>query len=148
MGLVANAAMLLCLTACRPSENRAMEVCEDFLGRWGTKPVELAFTQCKRIENPQFDRLESSYVVAGADAAKVEKLLQQKFNLAPLRFVCCGWESTSGDANRPSHGSYRDREGYYFQISMGSDETVLRDRKNWPNIPQFHVRVTKYLGSP
>jgi hypothetical protein len=33
-------------------------VCEDFLERWGMKPVELAFTQCERIENPQFDRSE------------------------------------------------------------------------------------------
>jgi hypothetical protein len=140
-------AMMLSLTACHVPANTVKDVCEDFLETWGLKPAELKFTQCKRIENPQFDRLESSYVVAGADAAGVEKLLQKKFNLAPLRFLCCGWESTSGDANRPSHGSYTDK-GYTFQISMGSDETLLRDRQNWPNIPQFYVRVTKYLGSP
>jgi hypothetical protein len=147
MGMVAGATVL-CLTACRPPANATNEVCEDFLETWEMKPAELAFTQCKRIENPQFDRLEASYVVTGADAARVEEFLQSKFNLAPLRFLCCGWESTSGDANRPSHGSYTDKAGYYFQISMGSDETLLRDRKDWPNIPQFHVSVTKHLGSP
>jgi Domian of unknown function (DUF4952) len=147
MSMVAGAT-ILSLTVCRPPANAANEVCEDFLKTWGMKPAELAFTQCQRIENPQFDRLESSYVVAGADAARVEKFLKRKFNLAPLRFVCCGWESTSAKTNRPSHGSYKDKEGYSFQIAMGSDETLLRDRKNWPNISQFHVRVTKYLGSP
>jgi hypothetical protein len=144
MSMVAGATILF-LTVCRPPANA---VCEDFLETWGMKPAKLAFTQCKRIKNPQFDRLESSYVVAVADAARVEEFLQRKFNLAPLRFLCCGWESTSGKANRPSHGSYKDKEGYFFQIAMGSDETLLRDRKNWPNISQFHVRVTKYLGSP
>jgi hypothetical protein len=147
MSMVIGATMLF-LTACRPPANAGKEVCEDFLGTWGTKPAELAFTQCKRIENPQFDRLEASYVVAGADAARVEDFLQRKYNLAPLRFVCCLWESTSGDPNRPSHGSYTDKEGFYFQISMGSEETLLRDRKDWPNISKFHVRVIKYLGSP
>ncbi len=147
MSIIASSTMLL-LTACRPQANTPKEGCEDFLETWGTKPAKLEFTQCKRVENPQFDRLESSYVVAGADAARVEEFLKKKFNLAPLRFVCCLWESTSRDANRPSHGSYTDKEGFYFQISMGSGETLLNDRQDWPKIAQFHVRVTKYLGSP
>ncbi|MEA5466495.1 DUF4952 domain-containing protein [Leptothoe sp. PORK10 BA2] len=147
MSMFAGATILL-LKACSPPANTAKEVCEDFLEKWEAKPAELEFTHCKRVENPQFDRLESSYVVAGADAASVEQFLQREFNLAPLRFVCCVWESTTGDANRPSHASYTDEEGYYFHISMGSEETLLRDRKDWPNISQFHVRVTKHLGSP
>lgn len=154
MSLVVGA-MALFLTACRPPTSTAQpsasavkEVCEDFLEAWGNKPAELQFTDCKRIENPQFDRLESSYVVVGADAAKVEQFLQRKFDLAPLRFLCCVWESTTGDANRPSHGSYTDEDGYYFRISMGSDETLLKDRQSWPKIPNFHVRATKHLGSP
>jgi Domian of unknown function (DUF4952) len=116
MSKIASATMLF-LTACRPPANMTKEVCEDFLETWGMKPAELQFTHCKRIENPQYDRLQASYVVAGADAAKVEQFLQRKFNLAPLRFLCCVWESTSGDANRPSHGSYMDEEGYYFHLN-------------------------------
>lgn len=123
--------------------------CEDLLEKWQKKPNELKFSSCKYEKHAQLDRLVSTYVVRGTDAAIVERFLRKEFQMSPLRFVCCGWEpsvvSTKDTVNTPRYGIYKDRDSYDCEISMTSGETL---EKNWHLIPRFYVRVTKYLGTP
>ncbi|NEP14315.1 MAG: DUF4952 domain-containing protein [Symploca sp. SIO2C1] len=141
-------AMMIFSVSCHSITTKAAHTCEDFLAMWGEKPAELEFTNCKRVELPPGEGLVSSYVVKGSDAAEVEKLLQRKFGMAPLKFLCCGWEPilVVGEDNTSGNGSYVDKDGYSFEVTMHSEETLLNDRKDWPKIPEFHVRVTKYWG--
>jgi hypothetical protein len=121
--------------------------CEDLLEKWQKRPNKLEFSNCKYVKHPQFDRLVSTYVVPGKDAASIESFLRKQFQMSPLRFVCCGWEPgiIGTQTNIPKYGNYRDRDGYDCEITMTSEETV---EKNWKKIPKFYVRVTKFLGSP
>jgi hypothetical protein len=122
--------------------------CQDFLQTWGTKPPELSFTDCKKIKMKgleQTDQLVASYAVSGKHAAKIERVLVGKYKMPPLRFQCCGWVSTTAreDKNPRNSGSYKDKKGQQYSISMSSEETVVQD---WSRIPRFNVRVSTYLG--
>jgi Domian of unknown function (DUF4952) len=105
---------------------------------WRQPPKELKLTSCQ-VESGQLEILVVRYVVKGVDAAKVEKMLRQRFGMGKLRFVCCGW----GSQNKK--GSYRDQDGYNYDISMNSGETV---EMNWRKIPEFEVVVSKFLTEP
>lgn len=132
----------------RPNEVRySTQVCGDFLDRWNQKPAALKFVRCETVKHVQVDRLVSSYTVKGSDAIEIEKFLQRQFGMAPLRFLCCGWEPSSVQ-NRvaPLYGQYVDAKGAQFEVWMFSGETLLRDRKAWHKIPEFHIRVETYLG--
>ena len=48
--------------------------------------------------------------------------------------------------NFPGKGSYTDKDGWSFEVTMISEETILNDRQDWHKIPEFYVRVTKYWG--
>jgi hypothetical protein len=120
--------------------------CQDFLQAWGTKPQELSFTDCKKMKGAaQTDELVASYAVSGKNAAKVERVLVEKYKMPPLLFQCCGWVSTTaqGDKNPRNRGFYKDKKGEQYYISMSSEETVVKD---WSRIPRFYVRVSIYLG--
>jgi Domian of unknown function (DUF4952) len=123
--------------------------CEDLLGKWKKKPNELKFSNCKYKKHAQVDRLVSTYVVKGTDAAIIERFLRKEFRMSPLRFVCCGWEpvvvGNGQTINNPRYGIYQDRDGYDCEISMTSGETL---EQNWHLIPEFYIYVTKYLGDP
>lgn len=130
------------------SVSQVQQTCGDFLQEWNLKPKAFGFSGCKKIKHSQVDRLEASYLVRGKDAASVERYLSQQFKMAPLRFICCGWETiktSKNGANQPGYGRYVDKNGHKFEIMMSSEETVLKD---WKQISKFNVRVTTYLGSP
>jgi Domian of unknown function (DUF4952) len=95
-------------------------------------------TSCK-LESGQLEILVVRYAVKGVDAAKVEKMLRQRFGMGKLHFVCCGWET------RSKEGHYRDHAGYNYDISMYSGETLEKD---WRKIPEFVVIVKKFLTEP
>jgi hypothetical protein len=116
--------------------------CEDFLEKWGRNPKELKLLTCKYEKNSQSDRSISHYIVKGTDAAIVETFLHKNFKMAPLKHICCGWEPTSVPGSDRRYGTYRDRNGYYYEIVMVSGETLERD---WNRIPNFHVYVTKFM---
>jgi hypothetical protein len=124
--------------------------CEDFMGKWNKKPKELQFSSCNKRKNTQIESLEAAYTVTGKDAAKVETFLRQNFKMEPLKFLCCGWEPTTNTekANLPRYGRYVDRDGYKYEISMHSEETLVNNRQHWDRIPKFSVRVTRYLQEP
>ncbi len=124
------------------------QVCGDFLTRWDKKPAPLKFVRYETVKHPQVDRLVSSYIVKGVDAIEIEKFLQRQFGMAPLRFLCCGWEpSPAKDGVGPHYGQYLDINGAQFEISMFAGETLLNSRGAWHKIPEFHIRVTTYLGT-
>lgn len=67
--------------------------------------------------------------------------------MAPLRFLCCGWEVSPANGEvYPHDGQYVDPKGAEFKVSMYGGETLGRNCKNWHKIPEFHIRVTTYLG--
>jgi|GEM_PF-634247 len=141
--------VMLGAAACQPVAQTVTPTCDDFLARWDAKPAALQFTQCERVENSQVDRFVASYVAKGTDAAAVETFLQHQFDMAPLKFLCCGWEPirvSSGGDFLSGHGKYEDEDGVYFEVTMVSGETLVRDRKDWKTISEFQVRVTTYLG--
>jgi Domian of unknown function (DUF4952) len=117
-------------------------LCENFLAKWSKQPQQLKFASCRFEPNSQSDRVHAQYTLSGADAKIVEGFLGTTFQMAPLKFICCGWEPTSVPGSDRRYGTYRDRSGYYYEIVMGSGETVERD---WQRIPTFYVRVTKFM---
>ncbi|MBP0017478.1 MAG: DUF4952 domain-containing protein [Cyanobacteria bacterium SBLK] len=136
--------------SCSSRTHKVTPVCEDFLKVWQEKPSDLQFIRCKKVKKFGFDRLESFYVVKGSDAARVEKILQRKFGMASLKFLCCGWEPIfkKGDVNTLGLGNYRDKNGIDFEISMYSEETIITDRQEWDKIPEFRIYVSMFLENP
>jgi hypothetical protein len=109
----------------------------DFFKQWRFPLNKLTLTDCE-LRHGQMDLLVTTYTVKGSDAGTIEKLLQKRFQMGKLRFICCGWE------NPEQHGVYR-RDGYIYQIAMSSSETIERD---WRKIDRFYITVTKYLTEP
>jgi hypothetical protein len=136
------------LASCHSPELEANNnPCKDFLVTWEAKLPELEFRECQHVERPPGEELIALYVVKGSDAADVEQFLQREFGMAPLKFLCCGWEpirvGEEGDF-LPGHGSYIDSRSDRFRITMVSPETLLNDRQDWHKIPQFQVKVKQY----
>jgi Domian of unknown function (DUF4952) len=117
-------------------------LCENFLAKWGKQTPQLRLTGCKYQPNIQSDRIVALYTLKGTEAKFVEGFLMTNFQMAPLKFVCCGWEPISLPGSDRRYGTYRDRAGYYYEIVMGSGETLER---NWHRIPKFYVSVTKFM---
>jgi Domian of unknown function (DUF4952) len=117
-------------------------LCENFLAKWGKNPPELKFASCRYEPNSQSDRSIAQYTVKGTEAKVVEGFLRTNFQMAPLQRVCCIWEPVSVPGSDRRYGTYRDGNGYYYEIVMGSGETIERD---WDKIPEFYVQVTKFM---
>ncbi len=116
--------------------------CTDVLSTWKKKPENLFFLGCSDGTNAQIDTLEYRYSVAGANAKPVEKFLIDTYSMAPLAFVCCGWEPRPVEGSTSRLGVFRNEEGFYYEIAMGSGESVEKD---WSKIPTFHVTVELFL---
>ncbi|HEX7814446.1 MAG TPA: DUF4952 domain-containing protein [Dyella sp.] len=120
--------------------------CGDFLGRYGMKPGHLEFTGCEEGKDAQLRALIAHYRVKGADAASVETLLRRDTGMNALRYLCCGWQvvpgkdAATGDGTLPIEADSK--------VSMGSGETVVHDRKSWPQIPWFTVNVVVDIETP
>ncbi len=117
-------------------------ICENFLAKWGKQPQQLNFASCRYEPNSQSDRVVAVYTLTGTEAKIVEGFLQTNFQMAPLKFVCCGWEPISVPGSDRRYGTYPNQSGYYYEIAMGSGETLER---NWQRIPTFQVWVTKFM---
>ncbi|WP_213936797.1 DUF4952 domain-containing protein [Pseudomonas sp. dw_612] len=123
------------------SAAKAELACDDFLAKFGNKPAFIEFQGCEQSVDRQGQPFSASYQVSGANAAKAEKHLKQQFGLPALKRVCCIWESTAH--------FYRDKQtdiGYF--IGMGSEETLVHDRKSWPSITHFYISVDAYAEDP
>lgn len=123
--------------------------CEDFLEKWKKKPRELHYLKCQNEKSAQLKVVVAHYTVEGKNAAKVESFLSKNFGMAALRFVCCGWSpriARDRESSLPGDGKFFDN-GFRYEVTMLSGETGL-SRQNWHQLPQFQVRVTKFLEEP
>jgi Domian of unknown function (DUF4952) len=116
-------------------------LCDNFLAKWGKHPPQLKFVGCSYEKNLQSDRSIARYTVKGTEAKTIESFLHQNFQMARLKRVCCIWEPIAIPGSDRRYGTYRDA-GYYYEIVMGSGETLERE---WDRIPEFYVSVTKFM---
>ena len=115
--------------------------CDDYLMLINNKSVHLTFQSCEKTKNAQLRVLVASYSLDGKHAHEVESELNQNFKMPLLKYACCGWYNHMG------HGSFV-YKSYEVSIRMFSEETILRQREDWPKIPKFHVTATLYLDEP
>ena len=90
------------------------------------------------------DALVADYRVEGRYAETIERYFVEAAKMPALGFYCCGWDSIRVVGR---DGWLRDGVTSY-EISMGSGETLLNRREDWPRIPWFSGRVTRYLEEP
>jgi Domian of unknown function (DUF4952) len=121
-------------------------VCGDFLANKKNKPSDLKFVECKKINLHGVDALEAVYRVSGAKAASVETSLVKSTKMPKLRYVCCGWESSTISGKSPvTAGSFLFKKNWY-EVSMTSGESPINQRAKWGEIEFFSVSVVLVVG--
>jgi len=132
----------LCATSLAPvSVARAQELhadrvgCGDLLARLRSKPTHLSFVECQFLPERQGKPFRATYRVAGRHAAGVEAALSRAFAMKPLERHCCQWETRKMSFKRA---------GRDHSIVMVSDETLVRTRAEWLDIPAFEVIVERF----
>lgn len=136
----------LALFALLPHWALAEPSCGDFLAMAGRKPPALEFIECRASQDAQVRSLFARYRVRGALAAGVEQALVRDTNMAGLRFACCGWDLDM--ATHARRGTLPGPEGFDYEVSMASEETLVSTRYNWYEIPWFHVTLILPLEEP
>ena len=121
--------------------------CVDLIKEFSNLPPELEFQGCEPSNESQLRVLRAKYQVSGQKATKVENFLIENYQMSPLQFVCCGWESMS-DAEGRRYGTYSDRRGYNYEIRMYSEEVLIPEQLKRENVPNFQVEVVGYLEEP
>jgi hypothetical protein len=118
--------------------------CSDLLLDLNHKPQHLDFLGCRADTVHGLKALVADYRVEGRHAETVERYFVKTAKMPVLGFYCCGWDSigTSG------RDGWLQAGGASYNISMGSGETLLNRREDWPKIPWFSVTVTRYLEEP
>ncbi|QRQ86094.1 DUF4952 domain-containing protein [Cupriavidus oxalaticus] len=137
---------LLCLIAAlgnaKASEDAAPPLgCGDFMRQLGLQRPDVKFVSCEQVKSSDLgmDRLEAVYRVEGKDIAKVENWLIHFAHVTPLKFACCGWESSEGD--------FKGRDGVMYTIGMGGEASVST-RKAFAKIPFLKLRIKRYFERP
>lgn len=115
--------------------------CEDFLQQLGLQRADLKLSTCERTENPDpgMDGLQAVYRVEGKDINRVEQWLMNFVHVKPLKFNCCGWETSSE--------IFTGRDGAKYTMGMGG-ETIESRREDFAKIPYLKVYVTHYFYDP
>ena len=72
--------------------SEAPAACEDLLGTFAQKPEGLEFLYCKPVRSDQV-LLRATYRTTGAQSKAVENFLVEHYDMGPLKWLCCGWES-------------------------------------------------------
>ena len=126
---------------------QAATPCGDFLAAQQRKPPELEWVGCTEGHDHQLRALIATYRVPGAQADAVERYLVRHTGMAPLRFVCCGWEPRIR-RGQPGQGRLPGPAGLASRVDMHSGETLITRRSGWAQIPWFEVRVTVPLELP
>lgn len=121
--------------------------CVDLIKEFSNLPPELKFQGCELSNESQLSVLRATYQVSGRQATKVENFLVENYQMSPLKFVCCGWESATNAEGR-RYGTYSDLRGYYYEIRMYSGEVLIPEQLKRENVPNFYVEVVGYLEEP
>ena len=127
------------LVGLRHGEGDVRAACGDFLDKRGDKPAYIEYQGCHAEYEGQGKPLVARYRLDGTHAAEAEDFLRRRYGIQPLRFVCCGWESTPH--------SWVD-DGHAWNLVFASEETLLSARAQWSRIPTFHIRVEQYTEEP
>ena len=130
--------LCLILSACVTAKATSAP-CGDFLDKQGDKPAYIEYQGCHAEYEGQGKPLVARYRLDGTHAAEAEDFLRRRYGIQPLRFVCCGWESTPH--------SWVD-DGHAWNLVFASEETLLSARAQWSRIPTFHIRVEQYTEEP
>lgn len=88
--------------------------CEDLLEKYAVKPDKVEFIDCKPGIGQSI--FEANYKVSGKDSKEVEAILIQQYGMGELKFVCCGWEASSGHFT--SEALKAINSDYTLEISM------------------------------
>lgn len=131
--------LCLILSACVTAKATSAPACGDFLDKQGDKPAYIEYQGCHAEYEGQGKPLVARYRLDGTHAAEAEDFLRRRYGIQPLRFVCCGWESTPH--------SWVD-DGHAWNLVFASEETLLSARAQWSRIPTFHIRVEQYTEEP
>lgn len=119
--------------------------CTDYLRQLDPQlPKIFQYQQCTLGRQAQLSAFIATYKVSGKDVVAAEQYMINKYQIIPLKFVCCHWEDGTSFGRH-----YRDPEtkvNYY--ISMGSEETLINQRQYWTEIPFFYVSVNVPLEEP
>ena len=136
----------------------AQPICGDFLAMSEKKPPQLEYLDCTEGKDAQLRVWRARYRVAGRYARQVEDYLVKETGMQPLSHVCCIWEPIPMNGNRYGYiphkqwpdGSPESRDTLltYYEISMGSEESLINQREKWHAIDWFYVDVTFFLESP
>ena len=102
----------------------------------------IASLEAMRMLEARIRTQEDTYMVRETKAKPVESALMSSYAMEPLRFMCCGWEPGLSSDTMHRLGFYRDANGYDYEISMTSGETLEHD---WAKIPMFSVTGWLYL---
>ena len=82
------------MSACVTAKATSAPACGDFLDKQGDKPAYIEYQGCHAEYEGQGKPLVARYRLDGTHAAEAEDFLRRRYGIQPLRFVCCGWEST------------------------------------------------------
>ncbi len=121
--------------------------CVDLIKEFSNLPPEFEFQGCKPSNESQLRVLRAKYQIKGKDSVKIENYLIENYNMTPLKFVCCGWESITNSEGR-RYGTYSDRRGNNYQITMYSGEVQIPEQLKQENVPYFYVEVVGFLEEP
>jgi len=132
---------LATLLLCTAGSAQAGLACGDFLNQLGKKPAYLAYRGCEQQRERQDQPYSARYEVDGRHAQQAEAYLHRIYGMPLLKRYCCAWDS--------SLHSWRDkRTGIQYVLSMATEETLVRQRRDWPAITRFYVRVDAYAHDP
>ncbi|AZZ75456.1 MULTISPECIES: DUF4952 domain-containing protein [unclassified Pseudomonas] len=115
--------------------------CDDFLSKLADKPSFVEFKGCTQALDRMGQPFSASYEVSGANASKAEQYLEQHFGISPITRACCVWDSTQNGFRDPA-------TGINYLISIGSEETEVRQRESWAKINRFTIQVDAYAEDP
>lgn len=121
--------------------------CADLIKEFKDLPQELKFQGCEPGNYHQIRVLRAKYQVTGKDSLAIEKFLIDNYGMSPLKFVCCGWESTSNSQGR-RYGAYTDRRGYDYELQMYSGEVLIPEQLRRQDVPYFYVEIIGLLEDP
>jgi hypothetical protein len=114
--------------------------CGDLLNALHKRPAYIQFVDCTERTDLQDSPLEARYRVEGRHAAEAERYLVKEFKIQKMSRTCCVWESNKN--------FYREAQKRGFWISMGTDETLVDKRAEWPKIESFDITVDLFREEP
>jgi hypothetical protein len=110
-----------------PIQTPSPESCGNLLAEITIVPATMNFLDCQKISTTE-TYFKARYRVSANNAANIESLLNRRFGMAKMRFVCCGWE-----VNGITGTGYYRRNSNIYQIRMFSEETLINSRSRWRN---------------